>query len=325
MKKILFLLFCTIVTLSLKAQKITSNIGTVADGYNFWLYTPDPVGEEVQKKPVVIFLHGASLCGNDLNRVRRYGTIDAIEKGRELDAYVIAPQNPGGRWQPEKIMNILEYVSSKHNVDQDRIYVLGMSLGGYGTIDFAATYPDRVAAAMALCGGASVRDVAGLNDVPLWIVHGIADERVSVRESDKVVDKMRDDNKVTPRLIYNRIPGMNHSRPCRLFYLKESYDWLFAHNLRDKDRTVNLNYTFDVASSVKDAYKDLNRSTRRQLIAPGDSYQNLAYGNGSRSSKSSKSAVKKSKRNKGTAVSTRRSAKSGHATRVSSKARARRR
>ena len=115
------------------AGNLTSNIGKVKGGYNFWLYTPDATpDDEIEAKPVIIFLHGASLCGNNLSRVKRYGTIDAIEKGLRPDAYVIAPQNPGGAWNPEKIMNVFDYVADNHNVDYDRVYVIGMSLGGYG-------------------------------------------------------------------------------------------------------------------------------------------------------------------------------------------------
>lgn len=237
------------------AQKVTSNIGKVKDAYNFWLYTPELPGEETEAKPVVIFLHGASLCGNNLERVRRYGTIDAIEKGREVDAYVIAPQNPGGSWNPKKIINILDYVSQHHKVDLDRVYVMGMSLGGYGTIDLAATYPDRIAAAIAMCGGGTVSNLGNLNDVPLWIVHGTADRAVNVHESDKVVSAMRESDKDTPRLVYNRVPGMNHSQPARMFYLPESYDWLFSHSLSDPAREVST--TFDVPSMLSNAYKGL--------------------------------------------------------------------
>ena len=164
----------------------------VKSGYNFRLYTPDAtLDDEVEAKPVIIFLHGASLCGNNLSRVKRYGTIDAIEKGLRPDAYVIAPQNPGGAWNPEKIMNVFDYVADNHNVDYDRVYVIGMSLGGYGSIDLAATYPDQIAAAMAFCGGGSVKDLSGLTDVPLWIVHGTADRAVSVSQSDKVVASIK--------------------------------------------------------------------------------------------------------------------------------------
>lgn len=241
------------------AGSLTAQRGTVKEGYNFWFYNPDSVKSEV-KKPLVIFLHGASLCGRDLNRVRRYGTIDALEKGRELDAFVVAPQNPGGSWKPAKINNILEWACENYNVDRDRIYVLGMSLGGYGTLDMAAAYPDKIAAAMAFCGGSTSKDYEAMSRVPLWIVHGTADAAVPVSASDKVVAGIRgtgDDS----RLIYDRIPGMNHSRPARYFYLKESYDWLFAHSLKDPERNINKELTFTHAN-LSNAYKDLRKSRR---------------------------------------------------------------
>ncbi len=240
-----------------EAQKLTAHNGTVPNSYNFWLYTPEnTLEEEVEPKPVVIFLHGASLCGRDLNKVRRYGTLDAIEKGRNIDAYVIAPQNPGGSWNPDKIMDIFDWVSDEHNVDYDRVYVIGMSLGGYGTIDLAAAYPDRIAAAIAMCGGATAPDLSTLNDVPLWIIHGTADRAVSVQQSDKVVSAMKNADSETPRLIYNRVAGMNHSRPARLFYLPESYEWLFSHTLKDEERTVTP--AFELTNSLlQSAYSGL--------------------------------------------------------------------
>ena len=159
-------------------------------------------------------------------------------------------------------MNIVDWVGENHNIDYDRIYVIGMSLGGYGTIDMAATYPDQIAAAMALCGGGTVSDLSGLNDVPLWIVHGIADRAVTIGQSDRVVSAMRSANSATPRLVYDRVPGMNHSQPARFFYLKESYDWLFSHSLKDKDRSVNS--TFDPTGLLKTAYKDLKFTGSRK-------------------------------------------------------------
>ena len=253
----------SIICTKLQAQKITAYNDSVPNTYNFWLYTPDrTIDDEIEPKPVIIFLHGASLCGRDLEMVKRYGTIDAIEKGRNIDAYVIAPQNPGGSWNPDKLMQILDWVSDNHNIDYDRVYAIGMSLGGYGTIDLAAAYPDRITAAIAMCGGSTVSDLSSLNDVPLWIIHGTADRAVSVQQSDKVVAEMRQANTETPRLIYNREQGMNHSRPARMFYLTESYEWLFRHTLKDENREVapSFELTDEVLQSAYIGLKNIKRS-----------------------------------------------------------------
>lgn len=262
----ILLLACFVVAIAANPD-IKAVKGQVADGYNFWLYTPATAAADSDSvgTPVVIFLHGASLCGRNLERVKRYGTIDAITHGRELDAYVIAPQNPGGAWSPRRVMNIVDYLCRDHNVDTTRIYVLGMSLGGYGTLDLAATYPDKIAAAIAMCGGASVSDLSGLAKLPLWIIHGTADRAVTVAQSDRVVQAIEcgRDSSDTVRLTYDRIKGMNHSRPARLFYRMDIYDWLMSHSLTDSLRAAKP--TFPLTDQVfQTAYKDLKFPTRRK-------------------------------------------------------------
>lgn len=239
-----------------KGPKIEQHISEIADGYDFWLVEP---ADTKGKKPLVIFLHGASLKGTNLDKVKRYGTLDAVIKGREIDAYVVAPQVPSGSWKPEKIKEVLDYVIlTNPNVDTDRIYVTGMSLGGYGTLDFAATYPDVVAAAAAFCGGSTKKDMSGLNEVPLWIVHGTADRDVAVEKSDKVVSAIKETDSKAPRLVYDRVPGMNHSRPARIFYLPELYEWLFSHSLKDEGRPLQKQPVKISDSVLNDAYKGIN-------------------------------------------------------------------
>lgn len=251
------------------AQSLIAYKGKVENGYNFWFYRP---ANEDGPKPVVIFLHGRSLCGHDMNKVRKYGTIDAIEKGREIDAYVMAPQNPGGSWNSEKIMNVLEWVKENNNVDTTRVYVLGMSLGGYGTINLTATYPDKIAAAIALCGGGTKKDYSGLTKVPLWIVHGTADRDVNVRYSDAVVNAMKKFENGTDRLHYDRVKGMNHSVLARVFYLPECYEWLMSHSLTDENREMKpVTYKITNKTLTTAIYRGLNSKKNSNLIKKDDS------------------------------------------------------
>lgn len=239
---------------SLSAQQLKANHGKVTNGYNFWLYTPEGYVKDSTAKPLIIFLHGKSLCGHDLNRVRRYGSISAVEMGMKIDAIIMAPQNPGGSWNPEKIMNVMKWVERHYTVDTNRVYVLGMSMGGYGTINFAGTYPDKVAAAMALCGGGTIRDLCGLNDLPLWILHGTADRAVPISASQKVVDAMNRCGQ-GERLIWTRLQGMNHGSLARAFYLPQTYEWLFSHSLADTNRPVNRSYVITPTVLSRDAYR----------------------------------------------------------------------
>lgn len=253
--------------LSLAAKAPVAQYGTGKGAYNYWLYEPDGIKKN-EAKPLIVFLHGASLCGTNLERVKTYGTLHAIDHGLQVDAYVVAPQNTGGSWQPKKVMDIVDRVSQDRNIDANRVYVIGMSLGGFGTMDVAGTYPKRIAAAMALCGGTTLRDYKTLNQLPLWIVHGTADRAISVNESDRVATTLR--GIPGDRLIYDRVPGMNHTQPARLLYLKETYDWLLSHKLDDRDRAVNPG--FDVVQKSKNAYKDLSSApTYKKSKARGKS------------------------------------------------------
>lgn len=260
MKRIILLSLILISFFSLQAEKFTPYRGTLKDGYDFWLVEP---ADTTGPKPLFVFLHGASLCGRNLERVKTYGTLDAISKGRNIDGYVIAPQNPGGAWNPRKIQSVIDWAKDNNNIDADRIYVLGMSLGGYGVIDFVATYPDEVAAAIACCGGGSVRDLSMLNNVPLWIIHGTADRAVHISQSDQVVKAMKKHDSSTPRLIYDRVPGWSHGDPARLFYLNETYEWLLNHSLSDEDRPVTEGFGI-TQELMRQAYKGLN-TTRTKV------------------------------------------------------------
>ena len=267
MKK--FLLILTLcLPLLVAAQQLTSYTNKVANGYNFWVYTPEGYDTTASDKPIVLFLHGQSLCGSDLNRVRRYGPLDALKMGRKIDAVVVAPQNPGGSWNPAKIMNVLEWVEARYPVDTNRLYVLGMSLGGYGTIHFVAAYPQKVSAAMALCGGSNLSDHCSLCEVPLWIMHGTADKAISCSQSQKIVNAMKACGD-TSRLRFTKLPGQSHGALAKIFYLEETYEWLFAHRLTDSNRTVNKDVDITVATMSK-AYTNIDRSTTHFTVSNGN-------------------------------------------------------
>ena len=130
MKKILLSILFTLLVCKVSAYDFLRAVkDELPGGYNFWVYTPVDYFYSQEQTPVIIFLHGASLCGKNLDRVRRYGPLDAIVKGRAIDALTIVPQNPGGAWSPKKIMDMLDWVKKNYPCDSTRVYVLGMSLG----------------------------------------------------------------------------------------------------------------------------------------------------------------------------------------------------
>ena len=236
-------------------SQLISHHGVVKGAYDFWVYKPQELAKDSDARlPLVLFLHGKSLSGNNLERVRDYGPLEALKFGRKIDALVLAPQARGG-CSPSKVMKVLDWTEKHYPVDTNRIYVFGMSMGGYGTIDFVGTYPDKVAAAIAMCGGGTIKDYSGLNRVPLWIIHGTSDSAVSHKESEKVVAAMKASGP-TDLLRFDLIKGASHSRLGRVFYMSEPYEWFSRHSLADSVRTLDTTVQITDAG-MSDAYKSL--------------------------------------------------------------------
>ncbi len=241
---------------------ITYHYGEVADGYDYILYIPDSIETP---KPLIIYLHSRSASGSNLDEVDRFGTIDAIESGMQLDAWVVAPQTPGERWDAEKLMRTVEEVMQNGDVDADRIYAIGMSMGGNGVANLAAAYPDRIAAAIILAGSAPKGKGENLSKVPLWVIRGMADRPEAIRRTDDMVDAVRSHD--SSRIVYSKVKGLDHRSHERILYMPMFYDWLMSHNLQDLNRPVNT--TPDLtAKMLQSAYKGLNlrdvSATRRQ-------------------------------------------------------------
>ena len=213
---------------------------------------------------MVMFLHGKSLCSDSLEMVLRYGCIDALLRGRRINAIVAAPQTPEEPWDPDKVMALYNWLDNHYKVDTNRFYVLGMSMGGWGTLNVASKYPNKIAAAMSLCGGLPHNEVCGLTALPLWIIHGTADKLTPVACSDRVVDSIRSCGDTT-RLLYDRLEGVNHSRLARVFYLKQTYDWLFSHSLKDRGRPVNRSYSMST-ELLEVAYDDMDETFTVNIV-----------------------------------------------------------
>ena len=269
-KKCIFLFLILLSFSSLYSQgSLISVTNKVEGGYNFWLHSPGVITDPGKPVPLILFLHGRSLSGSNLELVKRYGILNEVIRRRKLPAYVLAPQCPKGQgWNPERILKVVNYIQKKYNTDTNRLYVAGMSLGGYGVLHFTGAFPEKVAAAAAFCGGGNVKDCPKLATVPLWIVHGTADRAVSYLESQRIVDGI---NKVNQgiNLKYDLLKGAGHGEPSRLFSMDEFYQWLFMHSkdsvqLTQKD-TISVDHKrFAPRHSKKKKSKKKKKSTKKK-------------------------------------------------------------
>ncbi len=223
MRKLLFVLaFFSLLTAQAQLTAVKS-----ATAYSFWLNTPDAASKN-KLQPLLIFLHGKSLSGTDMEKVKRYGVLTEIKKGRKIPAYVVAPQLPSGSWNPDKVLELIRYMKANYPIDPARIYVCGMSMGGYGTLHFAGKYPDELTAAVAICGGGNTADACRLARVPLWLQHGNKDYIVPMSESTKIVKAVKVCNPDAD-ITFTEIKGGDHSSVEYLFHRDALYDWLFSY------------------------------------------------------------------------------------------------
>lgn len=271
-RRILLILMLLAGPLFASAQKLYSfHQDSVKTGYPFLLCVPEGYdaqalaqSDSLERPPLIIFLHGRSRTGRDLSMVTRYGCIDALRRGQDIPALIISPQTPVPSWDAAKVMEVVDWVGERYPYDTDRLYVIGMSMGGWGAFKVAANYPERIAAAIAECGGYTDGNEKGLTQVPLWIMHGTADRVTKPSFSHTVVDRMSALPNGTVRLKTTWLEGCDHSILARTFLLRQMYDWLFAHRLSDPDRPVNLEIDI-VPNDLNAAYMRLDPKKARAL------------------------------------------------------------
>ena len=196
----------------------------------YLLYLPKGYGEKKdQKWPLILFLHGAGERGDDLNLVKKHGPPKLVDQGREFPFLVVSPQCPTSSWWPEQIdalIALLDEVQSKYAIDADRVYVTGLSMGGFGTWSLATRYPERFAAIAPICGGGD-RYLAGrLKNVPVWAFHGAKDPTVPVQASKDMVEALRKAGGDVQLTIY---PEAQHDSWTETYNNPKLYEWFLSH------------------------------------------------------------------------------------------------
>jgi predicted peptidase len=203
---------------------------TIKLGYRYLLALPDGYEAAAGKKwPVVVFLHGAGERGDDLEVLKKHGPFKLIAAGRTFEAIVVAPQVPNGEiWNPHGVNALVEKIKQQYRVDDARVYLTGLSMGGFGTFDTITQYPTVFAAAIPICGGAGINVLkfGALKNLPIWIFHGAKDPTVPVQFSDMAAAWFKRAN--APHFKYTVYPEAKHDSWTETYDNPEVWNWLFA-------------------------------------------------------------------------------------------------
>lgn len=191
--------------------------------FPFVSYTPEKSGE---KLPLIIQLHGAGERGDgkeDLKKVDVHGFSHFLEK-EDADCIFVMPQCPKESFWAAKVESLGKFVRQiikEFNANTDKVYLTGLSMGGYGTWYTAMAEPGLFAAIAPVCGGGMAWN-AGMIDVPVWAFHGVDDPTVSVTQSDEMFNALRACGK---DVTYTRLDGVGHD-VWKHTYDKELLCWL---------------------------------------------------------------------------------------------------
>ncbi|MDD4735720.1 MAG: discoidin domain-containing protein [Kiritimatiellae bacterium] len=204
--------------------------------FDYLLYLPEGYeAQSDQKWPFILFLHGAGERGNDVNQVKVNGIPKEIDCDNKLPFVVISPQCPREEWWSQPLMvealnGLVDQAVAELNIDTNRIYLTGLSMGGYGTWSLAAEYPERFAAIAPVCGRGNPEFANRLRNIPAWVFHGAKDDVVEPVYSEEMVAALKScDANVT----FTLYPDANHNSWDVTYANPDLYTWLLSHKKSD--------------------------------------------------------------------------------------------
>lgn len=192
---------------------------------NYLLYLPESYQNDTAAIPLLIYLHGGSHRGNDLNKLKGYGLPSLIDKGHNYNFIIASPQCPDTTYwsRVDWFDSLYNELTSKYRIDKNRVYVTGISMGGYGAWHAAMDFPDKIAAIVPLCGGCNDSlEICRINHIPVWTFHGTADTTIRINETECLVNRL---NNCNGNVRFTRIENAGHDITY-IFEKQEIYNWL---------------------------------------------------------------------------------------------------
>lgn len=205
---------------------------------NYLIHVPAKYAEDRHRRwPLLVFLHGAGEKGDDISLVTKNGPPKLVQEEPDYPFILLSPQCPFGRytWIAEDVVVLIREIQSQYRVDPSRVYLTGLSMGGYGCWTLAAAYPELFAAVAPLCGGGDAVDVAwgarrnpkAISSLPVWAFHGGRDPIVPLSESEDMVKAFRNAGSREVKLtVY---PEAGHDCWSETYRNPELYEWFLRH------------------------------------------------------------------------------------------------
>lgn len=194
--------------------------------YLLWL-PADYKKEKNSTFPLLIFLHGSGERGDSIELVKKHGPPSFVENRSDFPFITVSPQCPIGTWwNIEDLQQMLEQLLLIYRIDKSRIYLTGLSMGGFGTWSWACKFPEQFAAIAPVCGGGDLQFADELKSTPVWAFHGESDDVVPVKRTVEMVEAVNANGGSAKMTIY---PGVGHDSWVNAYNEEELYKWLLQH------------------------------------------------------------------------------------------------
>jgi predicted peptidase len=195
----------------------------------YLVYAPAGYERQPKKLPVILYLHGGSLRGNDVDALRTIGLPHRLERDRTFPFIVVAPLCPEGEiWtDADAVIAVLDDLLAKYPADATRVYITGHSMGGRGALYIAYKFPDRFAAIVAMSAYAPINEwAARLSKIPIWYMHGVKDNIAPIGDGDALVKALK---AAGGNVRYSRLDDRDHF-VLDLYDHSDWSDWLLEHS-----------------------------------------------------------------------------------------------
>jgi predicted peptidase len=198
---------------------------------SYLLFLPKGYGHDPDRKwPLILFLHGRGERGDDLELIKIHGIPKITEQQDDFGFIAVSPQCPADTYwvfQTTELKMLLDEVVSAYEVDTNRLYLTGLSMGGFGTWYLAMDYPEQFAAIAPICGGGVPTRACVLKDLPIWAFHGAKDDVVPIEESENMVNALEACGGNVKFTIY---PDGEHDVYTQTYDNPELYAWFLEHS-----------------------------------------------------------------------------------------------
>jgi predicted peptidase len=214
------------------AEAFTHRPGTrTARTFHYLLYRPPGHAAEAAKGfkwPLLVYLPGFVSFGDDVGRLADGDPPEEIERGRDFPMVVITPMTPTllERWSPRALIALIDDAIARYDVDPARVYISGVSFGGSAVWDVIKAYPERIAAAVPVCGWSGTGGMAQASQVPVWAFHGALDLFVPPPLHKRAADAHRAAGGETR---WTSVPGSMHWIWVQTYRREDIYAWMLSH------------------------------------------------------------------------------------------------